>query len=197
MNNKNILVVLLAGLILLYQVVRPYTTVSAAELIPPPPDFYTCHATGNGTVCQGKIVNQYTGGMDGSCLQGFDILENGYFEETATRYYDLNGYLVVRVLHVIYSGSDARNVLYNWRTGKSLTYTSDVTETDSFTVPGDFNSISARFTGNLYMVTLPGTGMIVQDVRALTFAPPGDILDVRGPKVLSSGEMEKLCEALQ
>ena len=165
-------------------------------LNPPPPDFYTCYATGSGTLCHGKVTDEYFGGDDGSCPQGFDILENGYLNQTATRYYNSDGYLIQRVLHAIYPVGDPRNILYNSETGKSVAYRSDVTETDDFAVPGDFNSITARFTGNLYTVTLPGGGLLVHDVGVLTFAPDGDILDVRGPKMLLFGENEKLCSAL-
>ena len=196
MNSKNFVFLLLAGVLLLYQTAWSHTRNSMAGLNPQPPDFYNCRATGNGTVCQGKVTNVYSGDKTSSCPQGFDILENGYFEETATRYYDRNGYLVQRVLHVIYPVGDVHNALYNSRTGKAIIYSTDVTETDSFTIPGNFNSISARFTGNLYMVTLPGTGMLVEDAGILPSAPIGDIPEVHGLKVLMSGEAEKLCGAL-
>jgi len=195
MNSKNVVFLLLAGVLLLYQTAWSHTKNSAA-LIPPPADFYSCRTTGNGTVCQGKVTNVYSGGMASSCPQGFNILENGYFEETATRYYDRNGYLVQRVLHVIYPVGDVHNVLYNSRTGKAVVYTTDVIETDSFSIPGNFNSITARFTGNLYMVSLPATGMLVEDVSILAATPSGDILDVHGTKVLLAGEAANLCNAL-
>ena len=195
MNSKNVVFLLLAGVLLLYQTAWSHTK-NSAGLNPPPPGFYSCRTTGNGTVCQGKLTNVYSGGVAGSCPQGFDILENGYFEETATRYYDRNGYLVQRVLHVIYPVGDVHNVLYNSRTGKAFTYATDVTETDSFTIPGDFNSISARFTGNLYMVSLPATGMLFEDAGILASAPTGDVLDAHGLQVLLAGEAANLCNAL-
>src|SRR5215216_1667548 len=126
----------------------PFTVNAQSGLNPPPLPWYTCKDTGSGTVCHGKMTFDDFGGFDGTCPQGFDILENGYKEETGTRYYDRNGDLIKRVLHDVYPVDDPRNILYNSQTGKSVAYSGNVTETDTFAVPGDFNSITARATGN-------------------------------------------------
>lgn len=175
------------------------TAVPAAagtSLNPPPPSWYTCQATGSGTVCHGTMSFEHFAGFDGTCPQGFSILENAHKDETAARYYDRDGNLTRRVLHDIYPVGNPLNVLYNSQTGKSVPYTTDVTETDDLAVPGDFSSATARTTGNLYTVTLPGGGLLVHDVGVLTFAPDGSILEDRGPKMLFSGQTEKLCAAL-
>ena len=52
---------------------------------PPPPDWYTCKATGSGAVCHGSHVGGHQGGEDGSCPQGFDILDDAFVLETAKR----------------------------------------------------------------------------------------------------------------
>jgi hypothetical protein len=165
-------------------------------LNPPPPSWYTCKDTGSGAICHGSQTFEHVAGSDGTCPQGFDILENGYKEETATRYYDRDGNLVRRVLHDVYPVGHPLNVLYNSQTGKSVPYTADFTERDDFAVPGDFDSITARFTGNGYTVTLPGGGLLVHDVGVFTFAPDGSILEDHGPKMLFFGETEELCAAL-
>ena len=165
-------------------------------LNPPPPSWYTCKDTGSGAICHGSQTFEHFAGLDGTRPQGFDILENGYTEETATRYYDRDGNLVRRVLHDVYPVGHPLNVLYNSQTVKSIPYTADVTETDDFAVPGDFDSITARFTGNGYTVTLPGGGLLVHDVGVFTFAPDGSILEDHGPKMLFFGETEELCAAL-
>ena len=205
MKNKRLLLGTI-GLLLLSRLFAPINTVFAgalpmgtavqATLNPPPPFWYTCYATGSGAVCHGKMTFEDYGGFDGSCPQGFDILENSYKEETGARYYDRNGNLIKRVLHDIYPVGDPRNILYNSQTGKSVAQHGDITETDAFAVPGDFDSITARFTGNLYTVTLPSSGLLVHDVGVFTFAPDGSILEDRGPKMLFSGDTEKLCAAL-
>ena len=175
------------------------TTGSAAadtSLNPPPPSWYTCKPTGSGTVCHGQMTFEHFGGFDGTCPQGFDILENGHHGEVAARYYDRDGNLIRRVLHDIYPVGHPLNVLYNSVTGRSIPYRTDITETDHFAVPGDFDSVTARFTGIGYSVTLPGGGLLVHDAGVLAFAPDGSIAEDHGPRMLFSGETEKLCAAL-
>lgn len=204
MKNKKLWIAVVGSLVLVLVTAtsamadgQPLGPSELAELNPPPPDWYTCYATGSGTICHGKVTFEHFGGFDGTCPQGFDILENGYKEETATRYYDRNGDLIKRVLHDVYPVDDPRNILYNSQTGKSAHYSTDATETHTFAVPGDFNSITARITGNLYTVTLPDGGLLVHDVGVFTFAPDGSILEDRGPKMLFFGDTEKLCAALE
>jgi hypothetical protein len=165
-------------------------------LTPPPLSWYDCQTTGNGTVCHGKQDFSHTGGFDGSCPQGFDILDNGAEHETGHRYYDRNGFLIKRVLHDVYPVGDPMNVFVNSVTGKTVPYRADVIESDAFGVPGDFNSITATITGNLYTATQPGSGLLVHDVGTITFAPNGDVLQDHGPKMLFDGDIAKLCAAL-
>jgi hypothetical protein len=169
---------------------------AGTSLNPPPPSWYTCKATGSGTICHGTMSFEHFAEFDGTCPQGFGILENAHKNETATRYYDRDGNLTQRVLHDIYPVGNPLNVLYNSQTGKSVPYTTDVTETDNLAEPGDFSSATSRFTGNGYTVTLPGGGLLVHDVGDFTFAPDGSILQDHGPKMLFVGQTEKLCAAL-
>jgi hypothetical protein len=87
-------------------------------------------------------------------------------------------------------------VFYNSQTGKSVPYSGDITETDDFAVPGDFNSVTASTTGKLYVATLPGDGVLIHDVGVLAFAPDGSVLTDHGPKQLFNGETDALCVAL-
>jgi hypothetical protein len=169
---------------------------AATSLNPAPPSWYTCKPTGSGTICHGTMSFEWSAGFDGTCPQGFNILENGYKDETGTRYYDRDGNLTRRVLHDIYPVGNPLNVLYNSQTGTSVPYRTDVTETDDLAVPGDFSSATSRFTGNGYTVTLPGGGLLVHDVGQFAFAPDGSILEDHGPKMLFSGQTGKLCTAL-
>ena len=166
------------------------------SLNPPPPSWYTCTPTGSGAVCHGKMTDEHFGLSDGTCPQGFDILENGHNEETATRYYDRDGNLTRRVLHAVYTVGNPLNILYNSQTGKSVPYRAAGTATDTLATPGDFGTSTTRITGNLYTVTLPGAGLLVHDAGLFTFAPDGSIIENHGPKMLFFGQTDKLCEAL-
>ncbi len=167
---------------------------AATTLNPPPPDFYSCQTNGSGTVCHGQHSDSYQGGNDGTCPQGFDILENGFVEETAARYYDRAGNLVRRVLHDRWPNIP-ENILYNSVSGKSVHYTSDGNEFDTFTIPGDFASVIADTSGNGYTVTAPG-GLLIKDAGVLDFAPDGSVLEMHGPKMLFLGQNAALCAAL-
>lgn len=170
------------------------TAAAETTLNPPPPDFYTCHTNGSGTVCHGKQTDSYQGGFDGTCPQGLDILENGFVEETAARYYDRDGKLVRRVLHDRWPNIP-ENILYNSVTGKSVHYTTNVNEFDTFTIPGDFDSLVAETSGNGYTVTAPG-GLLIKDAGVLDFAPDGTVLEMHGPHMLFLGQNTALCAAL-
>ena len=112
---------------------------AGTSLNPPPPSWETCKATGSGTIFHGKMSFEHFAEVDGTCPQGFSILENAHRDETATRYYDRDGNLTRRVLHNIWPVGHPLNVLYNSQTGKSVPYTGDLTETDDLAVPGDFS----------------------------------------------------------
>jgi hypothetical protein len=180
---------------------RPAGALAETQLVPPPPDWYrSCQTNGSGTICHGKKTfsgPDEEGIFVADCpSQGFWIARDARFDETAARYYNRDGYLVRRVLHDVYHRDDPVNVSYNVDTGESLPYWADVTETDAFTVPGDFGSIAATVTGNLYTATAPGGGVLAHDVGLLAFAPDGSLLEDRGPKMLFDGLTEELCAAL-
>lgn len=165
-------------------------------LTPPPPDGYTCQTTGGGTICHRRMDFSHLGSYDATCPQGFDILENGANTEIGHRTYDRNGFLVRRDLHESFPASDPLNVFYNSVTGRSVSYSADFTESDTFATPGDFGTMSSTFAGNLYSSALPGDGLLVHDAGVLAFDPAGDVTADHGPKMLFDGAVAKLCTAL-
>ncbi len=77
-----------------------------------------------------------------------------------------------------------------------MPYWGSGSERDTFGVPGDFNTVTARTAGNGYTVTVPGLGLLVKDAGRLDFAPDGSVIEITGPKMLFLGQVEKLCAAL-
>ena len=165
-------------------------------LTPPPPAGYSCQPTGGGTICHRRMDFTHHGSFDGSCPQGFDILENGAVTELGLRTYDRNGFLVRRDLHELYPVGDPLNVFYNSVTGTSVPYRADFLESDTFATPGDFDTMSSTFSGNLYSATMPGYGLLVHDAGVLAFDPAGDVTADHGPKMMFNGDTAKLCAAL-
>jgi hypothetical protein len=164
------------------------------DLNPPPPDFYTCTATGGGAVCHGKQTNEYFAAWDVACPQGFTMVEHGVVVETARRVYDRDGNLVRRDLHDSWDRS-ADNVIFNPDNGKSVPYTSQVTEHDTFAVPGDFDTMTARFSGVGYIVH-GEHGLAAHDSGQLVFGPDGDLIDSAGPHTLFDGLIGPVCDLL-
>ena len=166
----------------------------AVALNPPPPDFYSCLPGGGGTVCHGKTSGGYQGEARGTCPQGFDILEDGFIEETAKRVYDRNGDLVRRVRHDRWDRR-AENVLYNSVTGTSVPYITAITSTDVFATPGDFDSVTTTVTGISYAVPATG-GLLVLDSGFHMVDAFENLLVAHGQQTLILGHVDKLCTEL-
>jgi hypothetical protein len=166
----------------------------AVALNPAPPDFYSCLTGGGGTVCHGTTSGGYQGQERGTCPQGFDILEDGFIEETAKRVYDRNGDLVRRVRHDRWDRR-AGNVLYNSATGTSMPYITATTSTDVLATPGDFDSVTTTVTGISYAVPAAG-GLLALDSGLFVFDAFESLVVAHGPQTMILGHIDKLCAEL-
>ena len=163
----------------------------AQGLNPPPPPGATCQTTGQGTICQGSDtfsdVNLDTGLSCGS----FQILQSDTVTARFTLFYDQAGNVTQAVFHDRAQGTFSNSV-----TGQSVPFEGTVTETLTFATPGDFSTVTTTYTGDVFKVTLPGSGLILHDVGRAVFAPDGTITFEAGPHQLLHGEVQKLCAAL-
>lgn len=145
----------------------------SGTLNPPPPAFETCKATGQQTICRG--TQQFieapvdTGLVCGSDATAFDIIDQGSANQTATRYYDADGNLTLRVLHDTWLSSFWSNPA----TGDTVPYTQRDKVTDVLAVPGDFGSATETQVGeNIY--TDPITQQkVLKSTGRVVFAPDG------------------------
>ena len=163
---------------------------AAQGLNPPPPQGANCNTTGQGTICQGSAPfseNFDTGLSCGS----FDILQSDSVTDRFTIFYDQAGNVTQAIFHDRAEGTFSNSV-----TGTSVTFEGTVTQTDTFATPGDFSTMTATFTGDIFKVTLPGSGLILHDVGRAVFAPDGTITFEAGPHQLLHGQVDKLCAAL-
>jgi hypothetical protein len=170
-------------------------------LTPPPPAFYTCMATGSGTICHGTIS-----GTEGSVESGlvcgtgagaFNAVDEFSFSEVAARYYDRDGKLTKRVRHDQSSGTYT-----NPLTGATVPYHEQETHTDVLGVPGDLGTSTTTHTGVL-IFNLPHEGQIALEAGRVIENPDGSIEFRSGPQVFvdyyANGDrsgIEKLCSAL-
>jgi len=164
---------------------------AAQTLNPPPPPGATCQTTGQGTICQGSVTSSDVNSPSGISCGSFQVLET---ETTTTRFtifYNQAGKVTQAVFHVRLVGTFSNSV-----TGKSVPQQEYATVTFTFATPGDFSTITATYTGQVYKVTLPGSGLILHDVGRVVFAPDGTITFEGGPHQELHNQVQKLCAAL-
>jgi hypothetical protein len=164
---------------------------AAQELNPPPPPGATCQTTGQGTICQGSDTGSDVNIDIGVSCGSFHVLLNNTFTERFTIFYNQAGNVTQAVFHARVVGT-----LSNSMTGTSVPVEAAFTETDTFSTPGDFSTVTITDTGQVFKVTLPGSGLILHDVGRVVFAPDGTIIFEGGPHQELHGQVDKLCAAL-
>jgi len=164
---------------------------AAQGLNPPPPPGATCHTTGQGTICQGSFTDSDVNADIGVSCGSFQVLRSDTFTEGFTIFYNQAGNETQGVFHVREVGTLSNSV-----TGTSVPFEAAFTVTLTFATPGDFSTVTATFTGQVYKVTLPGSGLILHDVGRVVFAPDGTITFEGGPHQELHNQVQKLCAAL-
>ena len=163
----------------------------AQGLTPPPPPGASCHTTGQGTICQGSFTDPIENAPLGVSCGSFQVLQNGTFTIRFTLFYNQAGNVTQAVFHIREEGTLSNSV-----TGKSVPFEEHYTFTITFATPADFSSATATATGQVYTVTLPGSGLILHDVGKIVFAPDGTITFEGGPHQLENNQVQNLCAAL-
>jgi hypothetical protein len=164
---------------------------AAQGLTPPPPPGATCHTTGQGTICQGSFTRSQVNVHIGVSCGSFQVLRSATNTARFTIFYNQAGNETQRVLHIRTVGTLSNSV-----TGKSVPFEADFTFTFTFATPGDSSTVTRTQTGQVYKVTLPGSGLILHDVGKVVFAPDGTITFEGGPHQLLHDQVQQLCAAL-
>ena len=142
-----------------------------SDLNPPPPDIYTCQATGTQTLCRASQRFHEDPVITDVDCPGFPIVDQGDVATELTRRYDSDGNFVERTRHETWTNAFWSNPL----TGNTIPYTQRTIVTDRATVPGDLDSIVETTRGeNIY--TDPVTHKKVLKVAGQTvFGPDGSL----------------------
>jgi hypothetical protein len=170
-----------------------------SDLNPPPPDFYTCEATGPQTICRASLRFHEDPVFDDELCPDFTVVDQGDVHQEFTRRYDANGDFVERVKHETWTNSFWSNPL----NGNTIPYTQRGIQTDRATVPGDLNSIRSTLVGeNIY--TDPVTHeKVLKAVGRTVFGPDGTLEVSSGQQPFiekfvfgDSSAFDTLCAAL-
>ena len=162
------------------------------SLNPEPPDFYSCSATGGGTICQAHTIDPYefeaTGIFCGTGADLVEILDSGIRDVRATRWYDADGNLTRRQRTFLFRDA----YLTNPATGQVLTYSQHNTDNEILGVPGDLDSATLLSDGHL-SITAPGFGIVISGSGRTVIGPNGHLIAESGLSLLDA---DSLCAAL-
>jgi hypothetical protein len=170
------------------------------QLNPEPPDFYTCSATGGGTICRAQTSDAYdvpSGIWCGTGADAFEVQDTAGHTVRATRWYDTDGNLVRRERVGDFPGAH----LSNPSTGASVAYQQHNIDWDVLAVPGDLSSSTWSGHGVLSM-TAPGYGRVILEAGVIKVAPGDNVEHQAGPSDLGdyfggdATAVAKLCAAL-
>ena len=164
---------------------------AAQGLNPPPPPGATCQTTGQGTICQGSFTASHVNTDIGVSCGSFQVLESATSTLRFTFFYNQDGNGTQALLHIREAGTLSNSV-----TGKSVPEKAAFTVTRTFATPGDFSTATVTITGEFFKVTLPGSGLILNDVGRVVIAPDGTITFEGGPHQVFNNQVQQLCAAL-
>jgi hypothetical protein len=162
----SLLVLLLSLVAFAFVAVHPAAAQQA--LNPPPPSFETCKTVGNGTICQGaRTVTDPLADAGFACTTGgstFEVFNADEFNQHAMRFYDQNGNLTRRTIYDNYSFGQFSNP----QAGTVVPYTQVTNEKDMLAVPGDLDSATAQFTGEIIFKPAHGAPVALQVGRIVS-----------------------------
>jgi hypothetical protein len=167
----------------------------ADGLNPPPRPGSTCQTTGSGTICRITLDTTFSNLSVFKCGSGadsFDVDENGTTHRSYIYFYDQDGNLTERILHVFPLAGTFSNAV----TGKSVPESAQFTITVTLLTPGDFSTAQYAFTGLYAKVILPGGGIILLDAGAIVYDPDGNISLEGGKHQYIDSQVDQLCAAL-
>jgi hypothetical protein len=150
--------------------------VDPSTLNPVPPDFYTCMATGGGTVCQGdRIEVNDPAPTDVSC-PGFPIFDQSILHQHATRFYDRDLNLTRRIIHERWLDASWSNPL----SGRRAPYAQTDNIVSDLTVPGDLGTAIESMTGETIVRTESGNKVLVGTGRVVINDADGSLVSSAG-----------------
>jgi hypothetical protein len=148
-----------------------------SDLNPPPPDYYTCQATGSQTICRATLEFHEDPVVTGVACLDFAIVDQGDVVQRLTRRYDSDGNFVERIRHETWTNAFWSNP----ETGNTVPYTQRTIVVDRATVPGDLDSIVETETGQSTFKDPVTHKKVMKTAGRTVLAPDGTLLSESGP----------------
>jgi hypothetical protein len=143
----------------------------AQDLNPPAPDFYSCKASGQQTICQANRTFAEDPYDTEIACDGFTIWDQGTVHQVARRFYNADGDLVRRVIHETWDPAHWSNPL----NGETVPYHQNGITTQVFGVPADFDTVTETVVGSSQYQD-PETGThVLREAGRIVHGPAGDI----------------------
>lgn len=142
------------------------------------PDFapWSCWEAGVGITCQGSYQASYDETF-GSC-DGRELRISGSIKERMTRWHTSDGLATRTSVHL-----DAPGDVFSLEgTDETVTLRGHWNRHYTYPVPGDRDTRVMSEVGAIYMLTVPGSGVVVQDAGLITFAPGGEFEEIAASK---------------
>ena len=125
-----------------------------------------------------------TGITCGSGATAVNIFDSGTFEQRVIRFYDSDGNLTRRTIHIKEIGGEWSNPL----TGATVSYTQNNVNVDVLAVPGDFTSATSTTTGEVIIGA--GTGAPVLIAVGRQVFSDGDLLSSAGRNAFIAADFQ-------
>lgn len=170
-----------------------------ADLNPPPPDFYTCKADGQQTICRAtRQFHEDPVVTDVSCPTN-PIVDQGDVSQRLMRRYDADDNFVERVIRERWLNAFWSNPL----NGNTIPYTQLGITTDRAGVPGDLDSITETQTGSSAYTDPVTHKKVLMSAGRTVFGPDGTLIAESGQQPFvdlfvfgDSSGFDQLCAAL-
>ena len=133
---------------------------------------WSCFEAGEGITCQGSYRPAYQNEPIGLECAGREVLITGSGREFMTRWHTADGRATKTQVHLDYPAD--RFSLSSDGTGPSVTVRGHFNRLYDYLVPGDRTSRVLTEVGAIYLVNVPGQGIVLHDTGPVTFEPGQD-----------------------
>jgi hypothetical protein len=205
---KKLALVVVMGLLSVLSITAPAAAASPHVVDPATvtpalnPDFapWSCFRAGKGIICRGSWQPSYENEEIDFTCDGQPVYISGSGREFMTRWHDADGRATRTIVHLDYP-ADVFSLSPTGE-GPTVTVRGHFNRHYVYGVPGDRDSRVLTEVGAIYLVNLPGQGIVVHDTGLVSFLPGQDFEAIATQHGVhdvyddADGFVETICAAL-